>query len=95
MPVVRVGEAQIVRLHLLLETDDHQQYQVSVETPEGRAVFSRAELRAVSLKERRVVSFALPASALKPGDYILRLSGGDQGATGESVAEYPFRAARK
>ena len=95
MPVVRVGEAQIVRLHLLLETDDHQEYEVAVETPEGRSVFSRAELRAVSLKERRVVSFSLPAAALKPGDYILRLSGVDPGAMGESVAEYPFRAAKK
>jgi hypothetical protein len=95
MPIVRVGEAQNVRLQLLLESDDYQRYRVSVETPEGRSVFSRTGLGAVSLKKDRAVSFTLPASALTPGDYIVRLASADEGVVSESVADYPFRAAQR
>ena len=91
MQMLRAGEAESVRLQLLLEEAGYPRYAASIETPEGRAVFSRANLTPVPLKDARVVVLTVPVSALPPGDYIVRLSGA--GADGdESVADYSFRA---
>jgi anti-sigma factor RsiW len=88
--VIRRGEAESIRLQLLLEEAEYQRYTASIETPEGRTVFSRAGLTAASLKNSRIVMLTVPVSALEPGDYVVRLSGAVAGGS-ESVAEYTFR----
>jgi hypothetical protein len=95
MTVVRAGQAQSVRIQFLLESDEYQRYHASIETPEGRNIFSGAALRPMSSAEGRTVPLTVPATVLTPGDYIVRLSGANQGVAGESVAEYPFRVAKE
>jgi hypothetical protein len=94
MPIVRLGDAERVRLQLLLESVEYARYHASIETPEGRSVFKRSGLTAGSVQGAQAVILTVLASSLAPGDYIVRLSGADPGGSSEPVSEYAFRATR-
>jgi hypothetical protein len=93
LQIVRTGKADSVRLQLVLESIDYTRYQASIETPDGRVVFSRSGLTPSSVNKSRVVVLTAPVSKLTAGDYILRLSGIEAGSS-EPVSDYSFRAVR-
>lgn len=86
IPAVSAGGASAVRLRLKLEQNEWQTYRAVLETAEGATLWTSPHLKAVG----SMVSTQIPASALKPGDVVLRLRGTANGAE-ESVADYAFR----
>lgn len=83
---VRPGQASAVRLRLPLEQDEWETYSATLETVEGRAVWTRQGLKAAG----KALLAQVPASAIPPGDYILRIRGKSANQTEESVADYSF-----
>jgi anti-sigma factor RsiW len=67
----------------------YESYSAEVETVEGRGVWKGNPTRA-SGPARKVVTVNVPAAALKPGAYILKLRGARVGAELEDVGEYYF-----
>ena len=78
---------------LLLKTsqDSYTTYGVSLETPGGRQVLKKDELKALLATSAKVVPVSLPSSALQRGDYVLRLIGSNPGVQSEEVDVYSFR----
>jgi hypothetical protein len=78
-----------VRLRLTLDDTTYKKYRALLSTPEGRKVWSR------DVTVKRTLKFALtlsvPANLIKSGDYVLELSGANDGGGWESVADYSFR----
>jgi anti-sigma factor RsiW len=67
-------DARRIRLRAELPSVEKATYQASIQTVEGREVWSRKGLRAAKSGDRSVLTLELPASRLNPGDYILVLS---------------------
>lgn len=83
---VRPGQASAVRLRLPLEQDEWETYSATLETVEGRAVWSRQGLKATG----KALLVQVPANAIPSGDYILRIRGKSANQPEESVADYSF-----
>ena len=78
-----------MRLELL--ADDHTTYRVTLQTLDGEEIFTRAGLRSRALDGGRVLVIHVPASAVPPGSYLLRVGGGDARApTTADVGSYSF-----
>ena len=71
--------AEIVQIQLELKSDGLTNYQAIVETPEGKSIWTRRQVRA----RGATVILNIPAGLLPTGDYILTLSG--LSAAGEVV----------
>ena len=87
-----------INLRLSFERpSSHQEYRAVIETPDGTPVWRNdsfdSRSNATELKGINLPS--IPASALRPGDYILLLSGKRPDGTFEPVANYSFRISRK
>jgi hypothetical protein len=80
-----------VRLDLAWPADPQATYRATIQTPDRIEVWKAERLAADVRGARSVLVLRLPASALPPGDYILRLEARDPGAAWESVADYSFR----
>lgn len=83
---VRPGQAASVRLRLGLEQAEWDTYSATLESVEGRAVWSRQGMKAAG----KVLVATVPASAIPPGDYVLRVRGRQGAGSEESVADYSF-----
>jgi len=82
-----------VRLQLKLDQRHYLKYGVSLETPEGVPLWQKNRLRSKTTRQHgRVVVMDVPAPLLKPGDYILTLSGITADGSEETVDAYSFRA---
>jgi hypothetical protein len=86
----------VVRLRIGIDPDEqYQKFAVEVRTGAGRAVWSRENLRVTDRGGTRTIGLTLPASALKPGEYELRLLGvAERGGT-EDVGFYYFDVTKK
>ena len=84
-------DARLVRLQIGIDPEEqYRTFAVEVRTAAGRQVWTRENLTARTRGRARAVSLTLPASALKSGDYELRLSGRQEGGESEDIGFYYF-----
>lgn len=84
-----------VVLTLELEQDRYLEYDVSVETVEGKTTWSKRYLKSQpGLHGERVLVLHLPSDLLAPGDYFVRVSTRTSGGEQRSVDAYAFTVAR-
>ena len=89
--LILAGDARLVRLQIGIDPDEpFKTFAVELRTAAGRQVWTRDNLTARTRGKARAVSLTLPASALKSGDYELRLSGRKEGGESEDVGFYYF-----
>jgi hypothetical protein len=70
-------------------------YQSTLETVEGRTLWSATGLHAEASEAGEIVNTVVPANVLPRGDYILTLKGRPTSGPAENVAEYSFRVRRR
>lgn len=82
-------------VQLQLDHDDFSKFSVVLETADGEQIWKKDKLSSRSVRSgKRVIDFKLPASVVRSGSYVLRLSGtGAQSS--EEVADYIFRAIKR
>ena len=89
--LVMPEDARLVRLQIGIDPNEpYKTFAVELRTAAGRQVWTRENLTARTRGKARAVSLTLPASALKSGDYELRLSGRREGGESEDVGFYYF-----
>jgi anti-sigma factor RsiW len=89
--MVLPDNARLVRLQVGIDPEEqYKTFAVEVRTLSGRQVWIRENLAARNRRGTRAIGITLPATALKPGDYELRLSGTTEGSRTEDVGFYYF-----
>ena len=89
--LILANDARFVRLQIGIDpAEPYKMFAVDLRTVAGRQVWNRENLTARTRGRARAVSLTLPASALKSGDYELRLSGRKEGGESEDVGFYYF-----
>jgi hypothetical protein len=89
--LVLANDARLVRLQIGIDpAEPYKTFAVDLRTVAGRQVWTRENLTARTRGRARAISLTLPASALKSGDYELRLSGRQEGGESEDVGFYYF-----
>lgn len=83
-----------VRLNLGLESSDYSSYNATVQTVDGKTVWSRNRLRAQPGRSGKVVELKVPSSQLPNGTYIAELTGLSTSGVLEPVMKYSFRVVR-
>jgi len=88
--------ASVARLQIGIEPEeDYQSFGVELRTANGRPVWMRDALTARSSRGGRSVRLTLPASALLPGEYELRLKGVPETGPPEDVGFYYFQVMKR
>jgi hypothetical protein len=78
-------------LHLVFPADTFSSYHVFAETAGGKQVWEQEQAGSARIgAQNKEIVIALPAELLKPGDYVLRITGGNGHKT-EDVTAYSFR----
>jgi hypothetical protein len=89
-------DARLVRLNVAIEpTETYKNYALELSTTAGRNVWNRERLSARAIRGGRAIALTLPATALKPGEYELRLKGVTETGTAEDVGFYYFEVTKK
>jgi hypothetical protein len=89
--LVLPDNAQSVRLQVGIDPEEqYKTFAVEVRTLAGRQVWTRDNLSARNRRGIRAIGLTLPSTALKPGDYELRLRGITEGSGTEDVGFYYF-----
>jgi hypothetical protein len=88
--------ASVARLQIGIEPEeDYKSYGVELRTAAGRPVWMRDRLTARNSRGGRSIRLTLPASALLPGEYELRLKGLPETGPPEDVGFYYFEVMKR
>jgi anti-sigma factor RsiW len=88
--------ASVARLQIGIEPEeDYKSFGVELRTASGRPVWMRDSLTARSSRGGRSIRLTLPASALLPGEYELRLKGIPDTGSPEDVGFYYFQVMKR
>ena len=88
--------ANVARLQIGIEPEeDYKSFGVELRTAGGRPVWMRDSLTARSSRGGRSIRLTLPASALLPGEYELRLKGVREVGPPEDVGFYYFQVMKR
>ena len=88
--------ASVARLQIGIEPEeDYKSFGVELRTASGRPVWMRDSLTARSSRGGRSIRITLPASALLPGEYELRLKGVPESGLPEDVGFYYFEVMKR
>jgi anti-sigma factor RsiW len=88
--------AGVARLQIGIEPEeDYKSFGVELRTASGRPVWMRDSLTARSSRGARSIRLTLPASALLPGEYELRLKGVPAAGPPEDVGFYYFEVMKR
>jgi hypothetical protein len=88
--------ASVARLQIGIEPEeDYKSFGVELRTANGRPVWTRDSLTARSSRGGRSIRLTLPASALLPGEYELRLKGVPESGPTEDVGFYYFEVMKR
>ena len=88
--------ARVVRLQIGIDPEEpYKTFAAELRTVAGRQVWTRDNLTARARRSGRAVGLTLPATALKPGEYELKLSGVAEGGRSEDVGFYYFTVQKK
>ncbi|HJP93137.1 MAG TPA: hypothetical protein VJ875_14360 [Pyrinomonadaceae bacterium] len=83
--------ARLVRLQIGIDPEEpYQTFSAELRTVAGRQIWTRENLTARAHRGARAVGLTLPATALKPGQYELKLSGVAEGGRSEDIGFYYF-----
>lgn len=94
--LVLPSDARLVRLNIGIEPEEpYKTYAVELRTVSGRAVWNRENLTARDRRGARAIGLTVPATAVKPGEYELRLKGVTDGGATEDVGFYYFTVTTK
>lgn len=80
-----------VRLSALFESESYEKYRAVVRNINTGEQVTREDLAAGTSGRSKRVAFTLPVKSLKPGDYIMLLSGTTIGGEAEDIRSYYFR----
>jgi hypothetical protein len=96
-PALRLPEnARLVQLQVGIDPEEqYQSFVVDLRTVAGRRVWTKENLIARNRRSARVITLTVPANALKPDQYELRLSGIASGGGREDVGFYYFDVSKK
>jgi hypothetical protein len=96
-PALRLpGSARLVRLQIGIDPEEqYKSFVVDLRTVAGRRVWTKENLSARNRRNERAISLTVPANALKPDQYELRLSGIATGGGREDVGFYYFNVIKK
>jgi hypothetical protein len=85
------ANARLVRLQIGIDPEDqYKSFVVELRTVAGRQIWTHENLTARDRHGSRAIALTLPATALKPGEYELKLSGVKAGGGTEDVGFYYF-----
>jgi hypothetical protein len=88
--------ARLVRLNIGIEPEEpFKAYAVELRTVSGQSVWNRENLTPRDRRGARAIGLTLPATAVKPGEYELRLKGVAEGGATEDVGFYYFTVTKK
>jgi hypothetical protein len=88
--------ASVARLQIGIEPEeDYKSFGVELRTTSGRPVWMRDSLTARSSRGGRSIRLTLPASALLPGEYELKLKGVPKTGPSEDVGFYYFEVMKR
>jgi hypothetical protein len=88
--------ASVARLQIGIEPEeDYKSFGIELRTAGGRSVWRRDSLTARSSRGGRSIRLTLPASALLPGEYELRLKGLPETGPPEDVGFYYFEVMKR
>jgi len=83
--------ARLVRLQIGMDAEEqYKTFVVELRTVAGRQIWTRENLKASSRRAARSIGLTMPATALKPGEYELKLSGIKESGGTEDVGFYYF-----
>jgi anti-sigma factor RsiW len=88
--------ARLVRLQIGVDPEEpYKTFSAELRTVAGRQIWNQENLTAPKRRGARAIALTLPATALKPGDYELKVSGVAEGGRTEDVGFYYFDVIRK
>ena len=94
--LVLPANATVAQLQIGIDPEEtYQSYGVDLRTVAGRPVWTRDSLPARSTRGGRYIRLTLPASALIPGQYELRLKGKTEANVVEDVGFYYFEVMKQ
>src|SRR5258707_99729 len=64
-----------LQLKLALDTDEYDTYRVSIQSADGREVFSKEQMKANGRRSARTILCRVPSNRLAPGRYVVKLTG--------------------
>jgi hypothetical protein len=83
--------ARLVRLQIGIDAEEtYKTFAAELRTTGGRQIWTRENLKVGSRRGARSIGLMLPATALKPGEYELKLSGVAEGGGTEDIGFYYF-----
>ena len=89
--LVMPENARLVRLQIGVDPEDqYKSFAAELRTVAGRQIWTREHLTARTRNGARSIGLTVPATALKPGEYELKLSGVTEGGGTEDVGFYYF-----
>jgi hypothetical protein len=89
--IVIPAGAPLIRLRLMLPTNDYSLYRAVIYNGQAEELWAQSQLTARADDRRVAVTVTLPSKLLPRGDYQLILSGFDRGQEPERVAAYSVR----
>jgi hypothetical protein len=93
--LVAPAGATTLELKLALDTDEYDKYRVSIQSADGREVFSKDQMKANGPRSARTILCRVSSNRLAPGGYVVKVNGRTSSGTYDSVADYAFRLSRK
>jgi hypothetical protein len=92
--IIPAGARQ-VRLQVNFGVADYDSFGVIIKTVDGRAIWSKAGLRAQPMDSGKTIAVPVPAGAFTTEDYILTLTGSNAAGPAENISEYFFSVSKK
>lgn len=94
--LVLAPETNLVRLQIGIDPEEqYKTYAVDIRSVAGRQVWTRENLTARDRRGARSIGLTLPTTALKPGEYELKLTGVTEGGATEDVGFYYFEVRKR
>jgi len=89
-------DARLVRLQIGIDPEEpYKSFVVDLRTSAGSQVWTRENLKARNRRGARAVGLTIPATALKSGEYELRLRGVTESGAAEDVGFYYFNVRKR
>jgi hypothetical protein len=85
----------VVSIPFRVDDDKYQRYRASLITDSGQTIQTRNNLKPREINGQRVVVFTVPAGAISPGEFQLRLIGATRDGRSEPIGSYYFRAVKQ
>lgn len=86
--------ASVIRLKLVLNSDDNALYRATITSPVGN-ILTKQGLKSRRSGQARIIILEFPARQLSSGEYFVIVTGRTSSGTYEPVAEYSVRVLKK